>query len=503
MQAIGGLDLFLHRVEGLRRGRHLLDHAGHDPGAVRVDRHGQAAGREVPYRVVHGKGGSDARERAAAPDGLGAIDLEAARLRDLVGRLAPHPGRLVLLGEREHRLLGARVGDRLRDVGPHLVEQLLALLVDLLDLDQVEAEGRLDDLAQLAGLEREGGVLEGLDHPALAEEAEFAALDGRSGVLGVLAGDLFEARPVLDLLAVALDLLAGSRAGLGVGVLAGLHENVARPNLGLLGVTIGEMGLVLVGNLEVGRRDGRSDLLGRVGDHLDPDPFRVGIAADVGFVELLEDLAAHRDLQGIVRSLHLHVGDAAFFVTRQDRVTDGAVVDGHAVPDHVLEPLDREFLAHPVLELGRGEVRVAQRPEVVFLAEPASDEEGRVRRDRVAQFLVADREPELVGPVGEDLPVDQAVEGLLPQIQPLAQFRGELALECVPVGLDQVILGPQELDLIDGPAVHGGHLVDRLAGVDADPHPPEGEDTDDQGEGHPDRLGVLVRAKDVQHGGGD
>ena len=78
---------------------------------------------------------------------------------------------------------------------PHL---LLEIVVDLrLDFvvleiaaglgfahaDDVEPEWRFHDAAGLAGLEAEGGLLEGRDHPALAEEAEVASVRGRAGIL--------------------------------------------------------------------------------------------------------------------------------------------------------------------------------------------------------------------------------------------------------------------------------------------------------------------------------
>ena len=50
------------------------------------------------------------------------------------------------------------------------------LRAPLFELDDVEAELRLDDAAQLAGFKGEGGVLEGLDHHPAPEPAEIAAL---------------------------------------------------------------------------------------------------------------------------------------------------------------------------------------------------------------------------------------------------------------------------------------------------------------------------------------
>jgi hypothetical protein len=50
-------------------------------------------------------------------------------------------------------------------------------------VDDVEAEVALDDAARLAFLQREGGVLERLDHRAAAEEIEVATLGCRAFVV--------------------------------------------------------------------------------------------------------------------------------------------------------------------------------------------------------------------------------------------------------------------------------------------------------------------------------
>src|SRR5207247_7657885 len=64
----------------------------------------------------------------------------------------------------------------------------------LLDLDHVEPEGRLDDVAQAAPLEGEGGLLECRCHAAAREQAQVAAIRRRARILGPLLGRSEERR---------------------------------------------------------------------------------------------------------------------------------------------------------------------------------------------------------------------------------------------------------------------------------------------------------------------
>src|SRR5690606_6298991 len=60
------------------------------------------------------------------------------------------------------------------------------------DLDDVEAERSLDDVADLTDIEGEGRRIELRDHLAAAEEAQVAALLGAARVLAELLGELGE-----------------------------------------------------------------------------------------------------------------------------------------------------------------------------------------------------------------------------------------------------------------------------------------------------------------------
>ena len=67
-----------------------------------------------------------------------------------------------------------------------------ALRAPLVGLDDVEAEHGLEDAADFARLEREGRVLEGLDHHAAPEPAKVAAFAFAARVFGELVGELHE-----------------------------------------------------------------------------------------------------------------------------------------------------------------------------------------------------------------------------------------------------------------------------------------------------------------------
>src|SRR5690348_14837394 len=89
------------------------------------------------------------------------------------------------------------VDERLRFLLPILLLQVLldlclcllerhdtaGLLVD--NLDDVETERRLDNVAHLARLEREGGVVERTDHLTLLEVPQVAALGCAAGILRI------------------------------------------------------------------------------------------------------------------------------------------------------------------------------------------------------------------------------------------------------------------------------------------------------------------------------
>ncbi len=77
-----------------------------------------------------------------------------------------------------------------------------------MDLDQVHAEGRLDDRADLAQLQRIHRLLEFRHGIARIQPAEIAALGGRT-ILRIEAGLLGEIDAIGDALADTFQLAAG------------------------------------------------------------------------------------------------------------------------------------------------------------------------------------------------------------------------------------------------------------------------------------------------------
>src|SRR5581483_4694410 len=219
LEAIRRLDLILDGVILLGSRGNLLVDTRDEPFVAEIDRLGDPA-RLAREELAHERERSaDVRDRVVAAERLGLLELDAAGLRDLRRILARGPRLAVLLRGGLRRLLGAIVADGLRDLLAHLVERLLALLVHLLDADQVKAERALHDAAHLARLQGERRLLEGLHHAALREEPEIAALLRRTLVLRLLARELLEVGAVLHLLLDVGDLLAGGVARRRVGVL--------------------------------------------------------------------------------------------------------------------------------------------------------------------------------------------------------------------------------------------------------------------------------------------
>src|SRR5262249_1245442 len=112
--------------------------------------------------------------------------------------------------------------------GDLLLAKLLGVgvLGDAVELDDVVAVLRLDDTAQLAGLQGERGILERLDHTALRYAAEVATLPGRRFVAHV-ARHVTKVFAALDALQGRLDaLLRRSLACLRIASLRELCEHV-------------------------------------------------------------------------------------------------------------------------------------------------------------------------------------------------------------------------------------------------------------------------------------
>jgi hypothetical protein len=100
---------------------------------------------------------------------------------------------------------------RLLDPGPFIFHFIFLPYKPALlqPLDKVQPARRVDDAADLAGLQRKGGVLKLLLHVAAAKVAEVAPL-ARAAAVRLGLGQVAQARPAApDRLLVALDDLAG------------------------------------------------------------------------------------------------------------------------------------------------------------------------------------------------------------------------------------------------------------------------------------------------------
>src|SRR2546428_7775810 len=120
-----------------------------------------------------------------------------------------------------HLVLDRLVAERGADLLLHLIEGLGLAVLALGHRDDVVAVLRLHHVADRAGLEREGDLVELGHHAPRAEGAEVAALAGRNGVGRLLA------RKVRELVRGRLQL--GEELPGGVLV---LHQDVARVHLG-------------------------------------------------------------------------------------------------------------------------------------------------------------------------------------------------------------------------------------------------------------------------------
>src|SRR5690606_12200588 len=130
---------------------------------------------------------------------VGALDVEVPlaggidQALAVAHRLLERPGVLLDLRAPEilaHQLLG--------DLAGGVVEAALLGRLALLEPDDVEAEVGAHDLAGLARLEGEGGLLEGRHHLPAREEAEVAALVLRARVLAHVARDRLEVLAAAD-----------------------------------------------------------------------------------------------------------------------------------------------------------------------------------------------------------------------------------------------------------------------------------------------------------------
>ena len=106
----------------------------------------------------------------------------------------------------------------------------------------MEAVDRLDEIADLAGLEREGGLLELRDRLAAGEPVQVPALGCGAGILGILGGKLGEIGAAFDLLQEVFRFLLDG-GGFGGGLVLRFEEDVAGANALRVAEAVQAMGL--------------------------------------------------------------------------------------------------------------------------------------------------------------------------------------------------------------------------------------------------------------------
>jgi len=413
-----------------------------------------------------------------------------------------------LAGERRRQLAGAHLGRLARalarqpgaDPGLGFGERRGAAGAPVEHLDQVQAVGGAHRTDHLPDLGAEGRVLELADHAAAPEVVEVAAALPAAGIVGILAGELFERRTGGELGAHFVH--AGGRGRL-VAVLVDVDQDVARAHL----FGAGELRpVVLVPLLDLGGGDleRRAELRGVDQQVVDDALVRDAEVGAVG-LEVGGDLLVAR-LRGreVAVGRHHDVAHLGALVGVAPAALDGGVGDRHRGHQRLGQLLDRQVLAYGVFELARR--RVADRADEA-LVDVLADElavgalEGGLRQQEAAHFAVADLEPATARLLGQQLAVDQPVERLDRQAQLLGELRRDVAAEGLPV----LVLEPAVLALeglvgdrrVADRRGRGGRAAgrpQRAAEVDED----EGDEHEDH---HPqDPAEVLqVVAQDLEH----
>jgi hypothetical protein len=158
-----GLDLVADLGERRERGLLSLERDEHVDRLVGLDQVAHLVLCEAECLVRERLHTADVRDVAAGGEGRGLFDLALAHC--LLEGLAADDGPAVAVGLLAGEVEGALAGELLLDLLVHRVVGSRATLLVLVDLDDVEAERGLDDLADLARLERERGGFE-LDGPS-------------------------------------------------------------------------------------------------------------------------------------------------------------------------------------------------------------------------------------------------------------------------------------------------------------------------------------------------
>jgi hypothetical protein len=415
---------------------------------------------------------------------LQAVGLLVDRIRQGFGRL----------GELLRRLLSADVA---LDGGAHLFEGLHHAGLDVVQMDDVEAELALDDIADVALLQGEHGVLEGLDHRATRHEAEIAALLRRPRVLRVLArhggegaGRLANLGQELGRTCARLVALGGRRAG------RGGDQDVARA--AFLGRS--EAGLVLlVVAAQIGIADG--DVL-LDGVHVEHDVLDAGL---LGRLELrgmrlvvgLEVGVLDGDLGAEVGRIEAHGLDLATIVERVERQLRLGRRRERRARDTQHDLLRRQLGSDGSLVLLRRAAGGQHEALAIELAVGRAERrQPGVLGEQPRQPLLRDRHVRLLGGGGQHAVAHHAFEGRIARRVGVEQRGidiGHLLTDAIDlVAMLGVPLGPRDVLAID--ACHLLALLPAVVAIDAEQH----ERRDDQQEQEP-HDDLVVLAEKLKH----
>ncbi len=419
------------------------------------------------------------------------IEFLSCRLQR-VGLLVHDVGELI--GRFSKSLLRLLLLQVALDIGADLLERLGLRGLDGGQPNDVKAEVRLDDVADLAFLQFERNLFERLDHHAPAEKAEIAALGRRAAVLRVFAREFFEVDGLCpDLCENFIRLLAGGRL---VGALGG-QQDVTRAAL-LLG-TVARLVLVVIGpDVGFGNRSGTGNRFRRKYQVLDlhvlgrfeQRPILLVKLRDlcIGDLHLGQELLRSKTQLPHLALLAQHAFDALGHLLRHDR----------RLHDCLHQRLFAHVLAHALVEHRTGHSLRGQERVVTLGAELALFLERRDAHDHIPQSLVGDDDvgfPRLVG----QRPIQyETFENHCARFGRLEHLRIEVLAKGLPQPLDTVTQCRIEFLLRDGGPVHGrqpAFLLDESV-VALDPEEDEGRENEHQ---HEEHQPAAVRADGIEH----
>ncbi len=406
-----------------------------------------------------------------------------------------------LLGDLGEAALSDLAPHLFGDLGAHRLERPALAAAHGVEADDVEAEVGLDDAADLADRQREGGLLEGRHHRAAAEPVEVAAGRGRAGVFGVRARQLGKARRVGARLREQ-GLGARARLGplIGRGVALGTHEDVARAPLLGRGKTR-EVLLVVPAQVLFGHRG-----FAREGLHVEHDELDLRLLGGeearllrrvvVVRLQLGVGRRDRRHVLGCREALQLQLAALEQRAQRRARRLRGQHAGGRDAAQHLLQP---QVLPQPGLELLDAQALGQQQVTVDAAVGQAQEGQLRVFQEAAPQPLVGGRQHQALRSLAQHLLAHELVERLALELGAVEQPRidaGRLAADLV----DAVLVRGVPLALRDLARADRGHRavgrVDELrVALDAQ----EDERRDDQDD-QDEQQQLGVGADELEHG---